>query len=95
MSPKFAEMAQKSPQAFAQMVQRLAQNPKFTPNQNPQQSPEPQMSPFMERLGNDPNMQETIQNDRLKEQLKKYQEKQNINKPVSAQEAQAQFIEGN
>jgi hypothetical protein len=90
ISPKFAEMAQKNPQGFSLLVQNLAQNPKFSPK--PQG---PSMSPFMERLGNDPKMQEVIQNDRLKEQLKKYQEKKNINKPVSQQEAQASFIEGN
>jgi hypothetical protein len=97
ISPKFAEMSQKNPQAFSLMVQNLSQNPKFQEKSNVQQQApvQDQASPLFERLSKDPKGMDVLKNDRLKEQYQKYQQKKNINKPVPIKEAQSSFIEGN
>jgi hypothetical protein len=90
-SAKFSEMSQKSPQAFSQLVERLALNPKFQSNPNGSKPNQQQQSPMMDRLSEDPNGADFVSNEKLKQQIKQRQLKQG----VSQKAAQNQFVEEN
>lgn len=89
-SPRFAKMATENPKAFASMVQAMSNNPKF---KDGDKFKSPNL--ILDRMSSDPSKMDVLQNDKLKEQLKKQQEKRNITKPVPVGEAQASFIRGN
>lgn len=91
-SPRFAEMAKTNPKAFNTMVQSLANNPKF--QEAPEGSTDP-ATPLLDRMSADPTKMDVLQNDRLKEQLKKSMRQRNMNAQVPVEHAQASFIQGN
>lgn len=91
-SPRFAQMAQTNPKAFATMVQALSNNPKF---QSAPAGPAPQKMPLLDRMSADPSKMDVLQNDRLKDQLKKQMERRRLKGKVPIQEAQASFVQGN
>lgn len=93
VSPRFAEMAKTNPQAFALMVQNIAQNPKFQ-EKDPSSQPG-QKTPLLDRLSQDPNKVNYLQNDRLKEQLRNQMEQRKFKEKVPLEEAQSNFIQGN
>lgn len=81
MSPRFAQMAQSNPAAFAAMVQGLQSTGKFKESLSPQ-TPK---KPILERLTDDPRFDEQLQSPRLKEIIQKRREAR----------PEESFIEGN
>lgn len=97
-SPKFARLAETNPKAFTMLVNDLANKQEFKENPRP-------FSPkiiddnnggnLLELLGQDPSKIDTIQNDNLKEQLKKQLEQKKIKERIPIEEAQNAFVKNN
>lgn len=96
-SPRLQQLAVQNPQAYGAMVYNLVERLENNGGMSMPRAADKNNgnTTLMDRYMNDPSVASGLQNDKLKEQLKKQQEKRNITKPVPVGEAQASFIRGN
>lgn len=97
-SPKLKQLAAQNPNAYGAMVFNLVE--RLESKSGALSMPravdkDGGNSALMNRYMNDPSVADSLKNENLKEQLKKKAEMSKISKPVSVNEAQASFIQGN
>lgn len=96
-SPRFAEMAKSNPQAFQMLVQQMGNKVQGAPSFNaPSEDPLFKNPQLMERLKRNPELIDSIQDEKLKAQLKeKFVRNPATESKISDQEAKDRFIQGN
>lgn len=99
-SPKMAQLAKTNPSAFQNLAIRLTSQTKGLSEAGEHSFPraaenQQDNTTLLDRYSEDPSKLDFLQNDKLKEQLKKNSGQRTISGPVPVEHAQASFIQGN